>query len=865
MNSSMKSYVAFSILRRWSFALPLLAIFLISSSVSALLMRSNGPEPIIVQVKESLRLSDDLDNRLSQLEAMLSQNGLNVSKWCAGHKLLVMLSFPSNFTEQQAVTVIERLQQLPAVEKVVAASAFNLEFNPADFARQYVSNQTMPEAARRGLDRDEWLRPAMTQAKIDEAVSASHVPNQIIVRWKSRHAWRASAAGFLQNIADFHASAGAHVLREMRPSPTDLIQVVEFDGPGSSLAGKLRRYADCPWVDYAQPNYIYSSSSVSPNDPFYTDPGQPNLPQIQAPSAWGITQGDHNFVVAVSDSGANVAHPDVSPNLSSGARNFVTNPESSDVSDDFYPYYHGSNVAGIVGAKGNNGLFMTGVAWNVQLLILKVLDQNGGGSSERFVRGIDYAYSSNLGHPPAIAINCSWGLNPPSSSLDPGLVDAVKRARTNNMVVVAAAGNMGINSDDPDKLVSPASIPKDNVIAVGAVKVDDTKTNYSNYGIYRVELGAPGGEDPAGLNILGIIGLTQDPNSNPAYTQLSGTSMAAPHVTGAIQLVKSKYPWEDYAGLRDRVIMGTDDVGALLDKFRTGGRLNLYKALLKRTLIRNFSTRAKVESGDRIIIGGFSIGGPAGTTLKVAIRGLGPSLPPLGVPRLNDPKLQLNSSTGKTLFSNDNWGNLPPDQIADLQAFGLTPADIREAAMVRELAPGSYTVFLQSQDGQQGVALFEIWELSGNTSEQTRLRGISTRCPVGVGDEVASAGTIVGDPNGSPNVPKRRLLMRGRGPSLAAFGVPGVLADPKIELHGSTGALIVSNDQWRDVDGPAPSTGLEDKLIDAGLAPTCLSSGTNNCENESVLWPTLVRGTYTTILQGANNGTGIGLIEFFEY
>jgi hypothetical protein len=98
--------------------------------------------------------------------------------------------------------------------------------------------------------------------------------------------------------------------------------------------------------------------------------------------------------------------------------------------------------------------------------------------------------------------------------------------------------------------------------------------------------------------------------------------------------------------------------------------------------------------------------------------------------------------------------------------------------------------------------------------------------------------------------------MRGIGPSLAQHGISGVLANPYIELHSSTGALIGSNDQWRDVDGS--STGLEDKLVEKGFAPTS--------DNESVLWPTLTQSLgNTTILKGVNNGTGIGLIEFFEY
>lgn len=171
--------------------------------------------------------------------------------------------------------------------------------------------------------------------------------------------------------------------------------------------------------------------------------------------------------------------------------------------------------------------------------------------------------------------------------------------------------------------------------------------------------------------------------------------------------------------------------------------------------------------------------------------------------------------------------------------------------MVQTLPPGGYTVLLESQDGFFGVGSFEIYEYSGNTNEQTRLRNVSTRCLVGTGDEVAIAGTILGEP---AQANKRRLAMFGKGPSLAGV-LPGTLPNPLLELRDGAGALIESNDQWQNIDGT--STGLEDKLTEAGLAP----SNTN----ESAVWPTLQQGAYTATLRDAGAGAGIGLINFYEF
>ena len=132
----------------------------------------------------------------------------------------------------------------------------------------------------------------------------------------------------------------------------------------------------------------------------------------------------------------------------------------------------------------------------------------------------------------------------------------------------------------------------------------------------------------------------------------------------------------------------------------------------------------------------------------MAIRGLGPSLPDLGVPKLNNPQIRLLNAAGQQIFFNDDWNNLPQDQKNNLA--GITPPDSREAAMFQTLGQGAYTVFVESQDGQYGIGLFEIYEMENNSDEETRLVNLSTRCIVGTGNEVAIAGTFLRRPPPTP-------------------------------------------------------------------------------------------------------------------
>ncbi len=250
--------------------------------------------------------------------------------------------------------------------------------------------------------------------------------------------------------------------------------------------------------------------------------------------------------------------------------------------------------------------------------------------------------------------------------------------------------------------------------------------------------------------------------------------------------------------------------------------------------------------------------------LIVCIRGLGPSIPGLSVPFLGNPKISLRQ--GSTIIdSSDNWGMHP--SAPDVIAYGLAPTNPSEAALVKTLAPGAYTVVLEDAGTAYGVGLFEIYALGAN--QQTRLQNVSTRCVVGTGDNRAIAGSIVTNPEfSSSSAPRRRILMLGNGPRLADAGVPGFLPNPYLEVYNSGGGFIAANDRWEDIDGT--SVGLQSELTENGWEiPPLTSKGHPNPNyrpDEAALWPTFSAAEAFTAILGPAPGTstGIGLIEFYE-
>jgi hypothetical protein len=225
------------------------------------------------------------------------------------------------------------------------------------------------------------------------------------------------------------------------------------------------------------------------------------------------------------------------------------------------------------------------------------------------------------------------------------------------------------------------------------------------------------------------------------------------------------------------------------------------------------------------------------------IRAIGPSLTQFGVPNaLPDPILELHGPGTFATITNDNWRD-DPVQEALILATGIAPTDNLESAIDATLNPGAYTAVVRGKNNSTGVASIEVYDLS--QAVPSKLANISTRAFVSTGDDIVIAGFILGNHSGND-----RIVVRGIGPSLTAFGVPNALANPKLELRDSNGTLLIGNNDWQDDAAQAA------ELTAAGLAPTD--------PLESGIAATLPPGLYTALLAGLNNGTGVGLVEVYD-
>ncbi len=351
---------------------------------------------------------------------------------------------------------------------------------------------------------------------------------------------------------------------------------------GDPVAAMAEIVAD-PTVIRASLNYIVTTQ-ITPNDPLFGNTWGMNntasqLNDIDAPQAWDIYTGDPNYRVAVIDTGIDFNHPDLQGNIwvnpgeiaNDGIDNdgngyiddvrgwnFVTNTNNPQDGNG-----HGTHVSGTIAARGNNGIGVAGVAWNAKIVPLKFLSDTGSGTTANAIKAIDYCTANGIK-----LSNNSWG----GGLFDSLLLQAITNAGAADHLFIAAAGNSALNIDV--SLSYPASYNLSNMVNVASTTNTGGLSNFSNFGVGTVHVGAPGSNVfstwPIALTVLG------QPNG---YNSISGTSMAAPHVTGLAALLRGKMPGWTATQVRSAILGSTKPLASLAGKVSREGIISAYNAL----------------------------------------------------------------------------------------------------------------------------------------------------------------------------------------------------------------------------------------------------------------------------------------------
>lgn len=469
--------------------------------------------------------------------------------------------------------------------------------------------------------------------------------------------------------------------------------------PGETVEGAVSTLKSSPNVAYAEPNYRVTAMAT-PNDTRFNQQwalnntgqiGGANGSDIKASQAWDVQTGN-NVIIAVIDTGVDYNHPDLRDNIWTNAAEIANNGIDDDgngyiddvrgwdfSSNDNNPMddnRHGTHVAGIIAAKGNNGTGVSGVNWSARIMPLKFLSFDGGGSTAGAIRALEYAVSMG-----AKVSNNSWGGGQRSQAL----ADAITAANRGGHLFVTAAGNAGTNNDTRPSY--PANFPIANIISVTATNGSDRLATFSNYGSTTVHVAAPG------TSILSTI-------PSNSYATLSGTSMASPFVAGLAGLVLAANPSLSVTQVKDAILQNVDKITALNGRLISAGRINAFKAVS--SVATSPIPLALTPTSGTIPVNGtlqFTVNGGAGPYTWSS------SNPAVGAINNNTGLLTGRSAGTTTVTATDTRGATVTSQNITITALGVTPNGGRVAVgQTLQLTASGGTAPYQWTSGNNAVA-----------------------------------------------------------------------------------------------------------------------------------------------------------------
>lgn len=637
----------------------------------------NDPNTLIEDASDLLSITDSLT--ADGLADPLNLNQERVYDSSSPEVMKVQLS-ENNINISQPLTI--------SLDTSTSSSLSNLEEfkNPPNRSLQALTSRSITVEPNSSLSQSLPIKPIATQTITGPVnVQTPIIPElqgltegqdfaaqQVIIKFKSNIQ--------IAQVQTLQSTLGATTLKAAAITGAQL-----WDVGDRSIADAILALKDNPLVEYIEPNYHLSitgtatsaHSTTTPNDPDYDQLwGLNNTGQtggsvdadIDAPEAWEIAQGD-DVIVGVIDTGIDYTHPDLYNNLWTNPGEIANDGIDNDGNgyvDDYYGYDfinndsdpfddvgHGTHVAGTIAAQSNNNTGVVGVAPNAKVMALKFLG-NFGGSTFDAIEAINYAVMMG-----ADITNNSWGGGGPSQAL----YDAIANAGSAGQLFVASAGNGGSDSlgDNNDFLPSyPASYDLDNIISVAASDHQDQLSSFSNYGLESVDLAAPG------VDIVSTV--------PGGYDSFNGTSMAAPHVTGAASLLLSQNPDLTPTQLKDQLLSTVDPVAELQGLTVSGGRLNAHQALIGNgSETKNYS----FESGDftdwetygdaNVITSGIGISPTDGSFQAQITNGDG---------ALSVAQLEALLELDQDLLSSANSGNLREGSAIQLTPITVEAGDV---------------------------------------------------------------------------------------------------------------------------------------------------------------------------------------------